>query len=1157
VNTTDKQQINLSNLSLNIASKAVDGGYVSLFGEDYYRIGNYDSLDPFFITLVSSSNHWLFISTTGGLTAGRINSQYALFPYYTVDKITENSETTGSKTILLVDTDDGRVIWEPFSVRYDGAYNVERNLYKNISGTALVFEEINHDLGLTYRYSWRTSEAYGFVKTSYLLNQGDTARPIEILDGLQNVLPAHVSTDVQNQLSNLLDAYKLNELHKTTGLGLFSLSSRLTDLAEPSESLRTNTVWQYGLDDAKVLLSSSQIASFRRGLTITQEEQIRGKRGAYFVNANMSLEADEMKQWHFVAEVEQNSSQVAELVKLLSDKSDDLATKVEDDIQLNQQNLESIIGTSDGLQVSKDKLSTAHHYANVLFNVMRGGIFADNYQIDVADLRNFIATHNTKLLETHADFFAGLPESLTLSKLYEQVNSIDDTDLIRLAYSYLPLTFSRRHGDPSRPWNQFEINVKRDDGSQKLDYQGNWRDIFQNWEALSYSYPQFIDAMISTFLNATTVDGYNPYRITRDGIDWEVPEPTNGWANIGYWNDHQIIYLQKLLEVSERFYPEKLQSLLQRRIFSYADVPYRIKTYDNLIVDAYDTIDFDWDREEVVNKRVETTGADGKLVHDVDGRVVYATLAEKLLVLLLTKLTNLVPEGGIWLNTQRPEWNDANNALVGKGLSVVTLSYVRRYIAFYKTLLKTSDIDTLTINQNLFTLWRMINETLQAHQTVLSGAISDQDRRKIVDALGTAGSDYRWQFYETGVASSFEELSTSELVNFLELAQQYIEHSLYANKRDDNLYHAYNTLHLSEDSAEIDHLSVMLEGQVSILSSGLLSADESLELLEAMRKSDIYRADQHSYMLYPNRDVAGFLEKNNIYADDVKGLALVSAMQEQGDSRLMTQDVNGTYHFSGDIRNAKDVNQTLDILSQEPLYVELVSQESQQILDLFEKVFNHAAFTGRSSTFFAFEGLGSIYWHMVSKLLLAVQETALNAAESDVPDATLQQLVDAYYDVRAGIGFNKTPDVYGAFPTDPYSHTPFGQGAKQPGMTGMVKEEVLTRFVELGIVVEDGMIVFRPTLFREQEFLSVSSSLKYIDINGEDRELDVPAGCLAFSLCQVPMILGQGDETRIEIEYTDQTSETISGNRLGTNVSQSIFSRSGRVRQVTITFNRA
>ena len=59
-------------------------------------------------------------------------------------------------------------------------------------------------------------------------------------------------------------------------------------------------------------------------------------------------------------------------------------------------------------------------------------------------------------------------------------------DLERLGYEYLPLTFSRRHGDPSRPWNRFDIQVKDEDGRELLGYQGNWRDIFQNWEALSH-----------------------------------------------------------------------------------------------------------------------------------------------------------------------------------------------------------------------------------------------------------------------------------------------------------------------------------------------------------------------------------------------------------------------------------------------------------------------------------------------------------------------------------------------------------------------------------------------------------------------------------------------------------------------------------------------
>ena len=190
--------------------------------------------------------------------------------------------------------------------------------------------------------------------------------------------------------------------------------------------------------------------------------------------------------------------------------------------------------------------------------------------------------------------------------------------------------------------------------------------------------------MVAKFLNATTADGYNPYRITRDGIEWEAPEPENPWANIGYWSDHQIIYLQKLLEVAEQVSPGTLSSLWNRPIFAYANVPYRLRPYPQMIADWFDTIDFDWEREEEIAAAVASLGTDGRLLRDDSGAVVHGTLTEKLLVLLLAKLTNLVPEGGIWMNTQRPEWNDANNALVGKGLSVVTVAYLRRFVAFWQ-----------------------------------------------------------------------------------------------------------------------------------------------------------------------------------------------------------------------------------------------------------------------------------------------------------------------------------------------------------------------------------------------------------------------------------------------------------------------------------------
>ena len=35
------------------------------------------------------------------------------------------------------------------------------------------------------------------------------------------------------------------------------------------------------------------------------------------------------------------------------------------------------------------------------------------------------------------------------------------------------------------------------------------------------------------------------------------------------------------------------------------------------------------------------------------------------------------------MNTQRPEWNDANNALVGNGVSMVTFYYLRRFLVYF------------------------------------------------------------------------------------------------------------------------------------------------------------------------------------------------------------------------------------------------------------------------------------------------------------------------------------------------------------------------------------------------------------------------------------------------------------------------------------------
>jgi hypothetical protein len=1124
----------------------VKGEFVNMLGDTFYKINNFDGMSPFFMSIVSSSNHWLFISSTGGLSAGRVSAEQALFPYYTDDKITENNENTGSKSILLVTRAEKTSLWEPFSARYQGSYLIERNLYKNVPGTALIFEERNLSLGLSFRYAWRTSDQFGFIKSAWLINTDASACQVELLDGIQNILPANITSLTQNTFSPLLDAYKRSELDLETGLAIFALNSTLTDLAEPSESLLATTVLQLGLENADYLLSSQQLDTFRAGMGMTPETEVRGRRCAYFVHTNFELGPEAERSWHLVADVSQDSVAIVSLKKKLNGNRHELVKTLEDDIQLNNLNLEKIVASSDGLQVSNDPLGTAHHFANVMFNVMRGGIFSNGYDIHTQDFIDFVTVRNRDVVVKQAAFFAALPAQMNILDLHTRAEASGQQDLIRLSYAYLPLSFSRRHGDPSRPWNRFAIDIKKSDGTLKLGYEGNWRDIFQNWEALAYSYPEYIEGMISTFLNATTVDGYNPYRITREGIDWEIPEPNNPWANIGYWSDHQIIYLQKLMEISAKLHPGKLNTLLSQSIFSYANVPYRLKHYADLLANPFNSIDFHWDLEHEIDARVKQHGTDGRLVHNTNGQVLHATLTEKLLTLLLAKLVNFVPEGGIWMNTQRPEWNDANNALVGKGLSVVTLCYLRRTIVFCKELLKQSDLSAVQISVEIHKLYTQIFQILNNFQGTLAGSFSDEQRRAMMDALGEAGSDSRWNYYSHGLSGEKAQLPISELVAFLNLAQQYVEHSLRANKRSDNLYHAYNILHINPGRASVGHLYEMLEGQVAMLSSGLLTGDESLALLESMKRGPLYRADQHSYILYPDRNLPGFIEKNSITPEQVSGLALVSELVKTNNKSLIVKDEEGNYHFAGHLRNAKDVTRTLNTLSNQ--YSELVQRDTEKIMALFEEIFHHNEFTGRSGTFFAYEGLGSIYWHMVSKLLLAVQETILRTRD----DSTTAALMEKYIDIRKGLSFNKTPDTYGAFPTDPYSHTPKGQGAKQPGMTGMVKEEILTRLAELGCFIENGSLKFDFHILNQNEFLSAPADFMYIDVNGIKQTIQLGAKCLAYTICQVPVVLQKSNKNAIAVQYSDGKSLQLEGHDLDAVNSQHIFKRNGVIRHLTV-----
>ena len=1137
-------------------------GFVQLDGRTHYRIGAFQKMVPFLVSLPSDTDLWMFITSGGGLTAGRRDPDGALFPYRTVDELHEGHHHTGPVSLLRVTAADGStVLWEPFAPAQGENPGLERNLYKNIVGNRLVFEEINHPLGLAFRYAWSACDEFGWVRTCTLENRTQAPVPIMVLDGLRNVLPFGAPLHLYQQAGNLVDAYKKTEVDPDTGLGIFSLTAGITDRAEAVEVLRANTVWCCGLEGFRVHLSLDAVEHFRHGRVVPEESVLNGARGNYLVTGHLLLTAGADARWHLACDAGRDHLQIARMRERLLAGGDAGGGPLERDLAAGldraTDNLRRNVASADGLQLTGSDEAWSHHFANVLFNNLRGGVFAANHDVPTADLEAFLAVRSTAVARRQADLLAALPRTLTIADLHARAQATGDADFRRLCLEYLPLHFGRRHGDPSRPWNRFEIRVREQDGGRALRYEGNWRDIFQNWEALATAFPGFLPNFVAKFVNASTVDGFNPYRLDRDGVDWETVDPQDPWSNIGYWGDHQIIYLLKLLEAWDNHETAALAGLLGAAIFSYADVPYRLKPYAEILRDPSATITFDQERAGRIATRVAALGTDGKLVAGADGAVHHANLLEKLLVPALAKLSNLIPDAGIWMNTQRPEWNDANNALAGGGASVVTLCHLRRYLDFLAHRLApvATDTATLPVAREVVAWLAGVERALAANRHLLQGTgLSPEARKELLDGLGGAFGDYRRAVYDHGF-SGVDDLPLDRVVGLCRTALEYLDFGLEANRRADGLFHTYNVANLTADGRglEVTRLPVMLEGQVAALTAGVLAPEESLDILERLFASALYRPRENSFMLYPEGRLPGFLEKNRVPRGQAAAIDLLQTLLARGDRSLLAPDAQGTLRFAGDFRHAGDLDAALDRLAAQPDLTAAVARDRAAILELFETVFHHRSYTGRSGAMYAYEGLGCVYWHMVAKLLLAVQETCQRAAFGQAAGAVGEGLARMYYRVREGIGYQKSARAYGAFPTDPYSHTPASGGARQPGMTGQVKEEILTRRGELGVTIGGGRVRFRPALLEPGEFLADGGHFACYDTLGRDQVLDLPPGSLAFTLCQVPVVYElAGPEAWIRVEFSDGTGLNLAGDELDEELSRQVFAREGRLAGIRV-----
>ena len=89
-------------------------------------------------------------------------------------------------------------------------------------------------------------------------------------------------------------------------------------------------------------------------------------------------------------------------------------------------------------------------------------------------------------------------------------------------------------------------------------------------------------------------------------------------------------------------------------------------------------------------------------------------------------------------------------------------------------------------------------------------------------------------------------------------------------------------------------------------------------------------------------------------------------------------------------------------------------------------------------------------------------------------------------------------------------------------------------------------------LLRDDEYLRNNTRFSYVDAAGNENSLDLAAGSLAFTYCQVPIVYTRGSEASILVQYADGREETIPGNSLSIEISALVFARSSKVVRIDV-----
>ena len=692
------------------------------------------------------------------------NKDRPILEFYPANKSYQLTEQLGFRTFIK----SGDWLAEPFtSIPVPG---VTRDMFIGMNELEIRETDLEKKIETTVLYFNLINEPYaGLVRSTSIRNLGSKTIDLEILDGLPEILPNGVNNDHLKKISNTIQAW-MEILHLDSRVPFFKLRSSIKDSSNIQSIEAGNYALAASVDrllspvvDPRLIFGSD--TSYRQPLNLSEKglsnllkmtQTVEGRTPCVFFGDRFSLAPDETYQINSVYGYAKNYQLLDQLQKLILNP-DYILEKFTQARDLTNQLTESI-STKTG-----SGLFDGYCRQTFLDNLLRGGS----------------------------------PQLLGGKHIY---------------YSY-----SRKHGDPERDYNYF--NLSAENYSQG---NGNFRDVNQNRRNDIYFEPLVADFNIRLFMSLIQIDGYNPLlvegtlfsldkehresalklvknpgifaellndsfspgqlldRAIESGLTvspQELIEKVIGLSHQhiqaefheGYWVDHWT-YSLDLIDSFLNVYPDRKDELL------YTSEPLPFFDSTMMVNPRSRKYILDNDQPRQLNAVIELEEKETLLNDRKHGRnwvrsnygqgeIFQLNLFSKLIFLSIIKFSTRDPHGmGIEMEAGRPAWCDALNGLPGLFGSSMSESFeLARLLDF---LISEMKIAVYQVNLPI--------EMADLLGEILTQLDKDQAAFDYWDAVTTSREKYR-ERTKFGVDGKTSQYSPIEMLSVLEKMRKSVQ----------------------------------------------------------------------------------------------------------------------------------------------------------------------------------------------------------------------------------------------------------------------------------------------------------------------------------------------------------------------------------------------